>query len=93
MLPLIVPAATGMQICFGVLRVDFDVGTSKFTSAIISIDANSSSTSFTLTPHPLPTVDGVRIAVLQVRYYQEVNGEMFLLNELKEQEVEVVGVY
>lgn len=85
--------ATGMQVCFGILIVDFEAGTSTFfKSPIVQLDAAYDGSDFTLNPESLPIGDGIRIAVLQVRYYQEVNGKVFLLNELKEQGVEVVGV-
>jgi hypothetical protein len=64
-----------------------------FVSDLVSFDANYGNTSFVLTANPLPTADGIRIAVLQVRYYQEVGGKMFLFNEQKEQGLEIVGVY
>lgn len=86
--------ATGMKVCLGILEADLNAEVSKlFVSDVVSIDANYGNTSFVLTPEPLPTADGVRIAVLQVRYYQEVGGKVFLFNELKEQGLEIVGVY
>lgn len=86
--------ASGMQVCFGILEVDFAEGSSQFfASSTVTIDARFSATGFVLTPESLPTGNAMRIAVLQVRYYQEVNGEVFLFNELATQGVEVVGVY
>ena len=86
--------ASGMQVYFGVLVADFDAETSMlFKSNVIFIDINFSVPSFTLTPDSLPSGSGTRISVLQVRYYQEVNGKVFLFYELGEQGVAVLGVY
>jgi hypothetical protein len=86
--------ATGMQLCLGILQADFEARTWKFfSSPALSIDADFNATTHTLTPTALPTGNGVGIAVLQVRFYQEVNGKQFLLNDLGAQGLEFVGVY
>jgi hypothetical protein len=86
--------ATGMRVCLGILQLNFTERTWKFfSSPPLFIDAGFSDTSFTLTPTELPNGDNVRIAVLQVRHYAEVNGKQFLLNDLGTQGLEVVGVY
>lgn len=86
--------ATGMQVCFGILEVDFEGGTQAFFSSTpLFIARDFSGDDVTLIPETLPSGNGVRIAVLQVRYYQEVNGERFLLKDLGMQGLEVVRVY
>lgn len=86
--------ASGMQVCLGVVVVDFDSGTAAFfKSNTVQIDTQYVDTDFVLTPEPLPDGMGVRIAVLQVRHYQEVNGTKYLFKELSQQGLEVVGVY
>jgi hypothetical protein len=86
--------ATGLQVSLGVLHVDFAEATFKFqSSAPAFLDPNAPSTTITLTPEPLPLGTGVHFAALQVRYYQEVNGSRFLLNDLNAQGIDIVGVY
>lgn len=86
--------ATGMHLCFGILRADFAQETYElYSSPTLLLDTAFTDPSITLTPTALPSGDGVRIAVLQVRYYQEVNGTPLLLHDLEAQALEVVGVY
>lgn len=85
--------ASGMQLCLGVLVADFEQGTTAFfKSTAVQLHAQNAA-DFVVTPEPLPVGTGVRIAVLQVRYYQEVNGTIYLFQELSQQGLEVVGVY
>ena len=86
--------ASGMQLCFGVLVADFENDTTAFfKSDAVQITPEFPDTDVVLTPEPLPVGTGVRIAVLQLRYYQEVNGVTYLFKELSQQGLEVVGVY
>ena len=86
--------ATGIQVSLGLLHINFTENTFKFhSSAQAYLDPTTPSTPITLTPEPLPTDTGVRFAVLQVRYYQEVNGSRFLLNDLNAHGIDIVGVY
>lgn len=85
---------TGMQLRLGVAQLDFTDETHKFyCSDAILLNSSFEGTTLTLTPNTLPPDDGVRLAVLQVRYYQEINGERFLFNDLVMQGLEFVGVY
>ena len=86
--------ANGLQLCLGVLQADFADDTSTFyRSEPVYVAATFVDNTVTLVPTSLPTEAGLRIAVLQLRYYQEVNGRLFLFNELAAQGLEVVGVY
>lgn len=85
---------TGMQLCLGVAQLDFTAETHKFyKSDAIIVNNSFDGTTLTLTLNSLPTDDGVCLAVLQVRYYQEINGERFLFNDLNVQGLEFVGVW
>ncbi len=92
---LVLPkGATGMQLCLGILAPSFADDTFSFhSSPIVTLDPTSSNSTISLTPTSLPSGDGLRIAVLQVRYYQTVNGVSVLLHELDAQALEIVGVY
>jgi hypothetical protein len=92
---LVLPkGATGMQLCFGILAPSFADETFSFhSSPIVALDPTSTDTTLTLTPTSLPSGDSLRIAVLQVRYFQTVNGVSVLLHELDAQALEIVGVY
>jgi hypothetical protein len=86
--------ATGLQISLGVLTVDFENEVPAFyKSEPLRLDAAFTATTFSLTPVVIPTGTEIKIAVLQVQYYQEVNGAVYLFKELGLQGLEVLEVF
>ena len=82
--------ATGVRVVFGVLDVDFETGDSALhQSAPLYLDHHFMSATVTLAPTVLPAFGGIRMGVLQVRFYQELNGARYLFGEV--QGVEVLG--
>ncbi|MEO5790235.1 hypothetical protein, partial [Gelidibacter sp.] len=49
-------------------------------------------TTLSMTPRSFPTGLGIQLAVLGIRYYQEVDGVMYLLHAQNGVGIEVVGV-
>jgi hypothetical protein len=75
-------AATGMQVSFGLLEIDFTEATFVFhQSAALCLDSGFSAAAFALTPDTLPSTTGVCLAFLQLRYYQDLNGARYFLKE------------
>jgi hypothetical protein len=91
---LILPAgANGMQVRLGLLSVDFEDGNFSFhTSPPVFLNVSFVGSNFTLVADPLPIDGGIRIAIVQVRFYQELHGEKYFLQELGMQGLEIVGV-
>jgi hypothetical protein len=86
--------ATGLQVSLGILQIDFAEATFKFHGSTPAyLDPTTPATPITLTPESLPSGTGICFAVLQVRYFQEVNGSRFLFNDLNAQGLDIVGVY
>lgn len=85
--------ASFMELVFGVVRFDFQTLTySLVMAAPLVIDREYASNSFTLSVAALPGGTGVLFAMLRVAFYQEVNGENYLLAGGNAFGVEVVSV-
>lgn len=84
--------ATHLALTIGLLHFDFD--TLKYqlkTSVPFYIDQNYGGSSFQMNVD-LPEVDGVSIAVLGMKFYQEVDGTFYLFRNANSVGVEVLGV-
>tara|TARA_R110000850_G_scaffold199977_1_gene326163 strand:+ start:71774 stop:72520 length:747 start_codon:yes stop_codon:yes gene_type:complete len=69
--------ATHVGLLYGVVVMDFEgIQAKLFLAEAYYIAKNDASPSITLSPVTAPTGTGVRIAVMGVRFYQEVNGVM-----------------
>ncbi|WP_334113847.1 hypothetical protein [Paucihalobacter sp.] len=83
--------ATHVSLLYGVVFMDFEVLEAKaFLAADYYIAKNDVNHSITLNPVAAPIGTGVRIAVMGVRFYQEVNGVMTQLEAKRG--VAVLGV-
>lgn len=87
-IPNLVPAsdiaapggATHMSVRSAFAVVDFDAGTSDITfSNIENLPIDNTSTSVTLTPTAVPTGTGVKLYLLLIEFFQEVNGVQYSL--------------
>ncbi|OBX22110.1 MULTISPECIES: hypothetical protein [Bizionia] len=76
-----IPGATHIALQFGVLDFNFETLASHLhLAAPVVLAKDFSGTSLSLTPTSLPSGLGLQVAVLGVRYYQEVDGLMYLLH-------------
>nr|WP_294776068.1 hypothetical protein [uncultured Flavobacterium sp.] len=86
--------ATVAEVLFGVLRFDTAaMETQLFMSPAATLPKNTTIANFGLTPTTSVEGNGVFIAVVSVRFYEEMNGERYFLKDLGSQCVEVVGVW
>ncbi len=84
-------AATHLQLQFGVLGVDFEGGVYKlFMGNALLLEKGNAVNSFSMAPAVLPDAGLQRFAFLGVAFYQELNGELYVLME--EGNVGVMGV-
>lgn len=75
-------AATHLQLQFGVLGVDFEGAIYKlFMAEPLLFEKGSAVNSFSLSPVVLPNTGLQRFAFLGVTFYQELNGEKYVLKE------------
>ncbi len=76
-----ITGATHIALQFGVLDFNFEtLDYALHLAAPLVLAKDDTRTSLSLTPASLPTGLGVVLAVIGVRYYQEVDGLMYLLN-------------
>ena len=74
--------ATHMELQFGALGVDFDLGIYKlFMGNAIVFERNVEVSNFTLYPSVIPETGLLRYAFLGVTFYQEINGVKYVLKE------------
>lgn len=85
--------ASHLRVQLGLLCFDFESLTSTlYSSDPLFIDADSLTTDFILNLTEPPIASGTRIAVLGLRFYQEVDGELYVFNEERSVGLEVLGV-
>jgi len=61
--------------------INFDTAESEIQfSDVENLPIDSTSTSVTLTPASMPTIEGTKFFLLEIIYLQEVNGTQYLLN-------------
>lgn len=85
--------ATYMELVFGIVRFDFE--TTVYTNVIeapLVIERDFSGDNFSLTLPELPVGTGLMYAVARVAFYQDVNGESYILPGGSAFGFEVVGV-
>lgn len=88
-----ISGATHIAIQFGVLDFNFETFAYQLHLASrLVLAKNDINTSLSLTPTSLPTGLGVQLAVLGIRYYQEIDGVMYLLNAQDGVGIGVVGI-
>lgn len=90
---LFIEGATHVSLQFGVL--DFNFNTLDYDlqlGAPLMLSKTFSDTSISLSPLSLPTNHGLQLAVLGIRYYQEVDGVMYLLHAQNGVGIAVVSV-
>lgn len=86
-------ASTHFEVCLGVLFFDFSTLTSKlFMSAPLLIGREYTADHFSLNPIAISGAEGFRFAFVGLKFYQEVNGIMYLLQEESAVGLEVVGL-
>ena len=84
--------ATHMALALGLLHFDFDTLAYRLkNSAPLYMDRNYGATSFEMTTD-LPEVDGTPMAVLGMKFYQEVDSTYYLFKSANAVGVEVLGV-
>lgn len=89
-----IPGATHVAIQYGVL--DFNFETLVFDMHLADVQLLSrtaTDSSLTFVPNSLPVGTGVLLAVVGVRYYQEIDGELYVLNSEKGVGIEVLQVW
>ena len=76
-----VPSATHVALMGAFAAINFDTGENdiQYTNAE-NLLIDSTSTSVTLTPVAVPTTVGTKFFLLEIVYFQEVNGTQYLLN-------------
>jgi len=76
-----VPGATHIALSGAFAAINFDTGENEiqFTNAQ-NLPIDNTSTPVTLTPVAVPTVTGTNFFMLEIVYYQEVNGTQYMLN-------------
>lgn len=85
--------ATYMEVLLGVIRFDFKTLTfNRVIEVPLVIERDFSGDAFSLTIPELPEGEGILFAMVRVAFYQEVNGEGYLLPGGDGFGVEVVGV-
>ncbi|MGK4568707.1 hypothetical protein [Flavobacterium sp. 3HN19-14] len=91
-IPNLVPAdmmhypahATHVSFRSGILRIDFEQDAATLVmSPVTNLPIDMSETSVSLTPTALPAGTGVKMHLLLVEFYQEINGDQYLLNDGK----------
>jgi hypothetical protein len=90
---LFAKSATHFEISFGVLCFDFDTldyALVKGTPLLIGRNFDASAFSLSLTD--LPVVSGKQFAFVGLRFYQEVNGALHLLQDENAIGLELVGI-
>ncbi|WP_417238100.1 hypothetical protein [Bizionia sp.] len=88
-----IPGATHIALQFGILDFNFETLDSALHLATPLVLAKDfTGTSLSLTPNSVPSGLGLQLAVLGVRYYQEVDGLMYLLHATNGVGIGVLGV-
>lgn len=90
---LFVKGATHLSLQFGLL--DFNFESLEYDLQLaepLILPKNFLGTNITLGPEYLPTNQGLQIAVLGIRYYQEVEGQLYVLNGKDGVGIGVLGV-
>ena len=86
-------SATHFEVSFGVLNFDFATLNYKlFMGTPLLLDRDFVDSSFSLRPKDLPVVGGKEFAFVGLKFYQEVNGTKYLLQNESAIGLEVVGV-
>ena len=86
--------ATVAEVLFGVLRFDTNVmETQLFMSPPVWLTKDAVIADFSMTTTAPVVGQGIFMAVVSVRFYEEVNGERYLLKDLESQCVEILGVW
>lgn len=86
-------SSTHFEVCLGVLFFDFaSLNTKMFMSDPLLVDRDYLADSFSLSPKDAVVGEGVRFAFVGLKFYQEVNGVMYVLQEEAAVGLEVVGV-
>ena len=76
-----IAGATHIELTYGVLDMDFTTLDYDIHLAdVLVLDKGFAGTSVSLMPSSLPTSIGTKLAVLGVRFYQEVDGALYVLN-------------
>ena len=85
--------ANHCSVQLGLLCFDFDtLASTLYKSDPFFMGSDFTDTSFTLPLPELPIATGVQIAVLGLRFYQAVDGELYAFNEERSVGLEVLGV-
>ncbi|MBY0486246.1 MAG: hypothetical protein K2P85_03510 [Flavobacteriaceae bacterium] len=85
--------ATHLELFLGVLHLNLDTKTATLNkSASVLLAKGVAVDSFTLTPNVLPNTGGYHLPVLFYSYVQEVNGEVYPLNDSKSFGLRVLDV-
>lgn len=85
--------ATHLALTLGLLHFDFDTLAYRLkNSAPLYLDMNFSATSFEMIVD-LPEVDGTAMAVLGMKFYQEVDSTYYLFKSANAVGVEVLGIW
>lgn len=88
-----VSGATHIQLTYGVVDFDFDSLQYRLDLATpLMLDRTYSGNTLMLSPTVGTPAVGTRLCVLGVRYYQEVNGELYLLKAADSVGIGVLGV-
>ena len=78
-----IAGATHIALTYGVVAMDFDtLDYDVHLTDVLVLDKGFAETSVSLMPSSLPTSTGTKLAVLGVRFYQEVDGRLYVLNAL-----------
>jgi hypothetical protein len=76
-----VAGATHVSLLGAYAVINFDTAESEIQfSDVENLPIDSTSTSVTLTPASMPTIEGTKFFLLEIIYLQEVNGTQYLLN-------------
>jgi hypothetical protein len=86
-------SATHFEVCVGVLNFDFETLDYKlFMGAPLLIGRDFDASTFSLSPRDLPVGSGRQFAFVGLKFYQQVNGVLYLLQDDGAVGLEVVGV-
>lgn len=76
-----IAGATHIELTYGVLDMDFNtLDYDLHLADALVLDKHLAGTTVSLMPNSLPVSFGTLLAVLGVRFYQEVDGELYVLN-------------
>lgn len=76
-----ISGATHIELMYGVLDMDFDtLDYDLHLADTVVLDKDFTSNAFSMIPNSLPTTSRTLLTVLGVRFYQEVDGVLYVLN-------------